>query len=173
MSPEVMVMGKKIEILRFRVDASLFTAVQRCSQQSSLSLSEFLRQSIIHELASQYREASGAAIGADPPGIASQHEGHDRRRLCAEMISSMLLEGQQAHADPEQRRTRGRRVAKLIEIILRLLVNPAEADDQMSSIDAAQADRHPAKLNAPDLASGSVLSRDSVVKLEVVTGRKR
>jgi hypothetical protein len=89
------------------------------------------------------------------------------------MISSMLLEGQQAHADPEQRRTRGRRVAKLIEIILRLLVNPAEADDQMSSIDAAQADRHPAKLNAPDLASGSVLSRDSVVKLEVVTGRKR
>ena len=112
-------MGKKIEILRFRVDTSLFTAVQRCSQQASLSLSEFLRQSIIHTETGfpTSRGFGGRDKVRDPPGIALQYEGHDRRRVCAEMISAILLESQQVHADPEHRRTRGRRVAKLIEVV--------------------------------------------------------
>ena len=85
-------------------------------------------------------------MGANPPEIASQYEGHDGRRLCAEMISAMLLACQQARADPEQRRARGRRIAKLIEIILRLLDNTAEVDDRMSRVDATPADRHRGKI---------------------------
>jgi hypothetical protein len=117
--------------------------VQRCSAQSNVSLSEFLRQCIIHELASPHRQAPGIATGVDPPGRAPQYQADDRRRLCAEMIASILLDKRVATANPEHWRSRNRRAANLIEMLLRLLTNAAEADDR-TCIDPS-----PASLTAP------------------------
>jgi hypothetical protein len=116
---------KKNDIVRVRVDAPTLEALQRACADSGCSLSDILRESIVHELAR--RNGSSKAPDVNKPGKPITLAADDEREACAWLLSSILV-GRSPR--PEERaerwRRRQRQVTYLIESLFRAICVPPD-----------------------------------------------
>jgi hypothetical protein len=116
---------KKNDILRVRVDAPTLEALQRACADSGCSLSEILRDGIVHELAR--RNGNSKAPDANKPEKSITLAAGNEREACAWLLSSILV-GRSPRPKERAERWRGRqrRVTHLLESLFRAICIPPE-----------------------------------------------
>ncbi len=117
---------KKNDILRVRVDVATLAALQRACADSGCSLSHFLRESIVHELARRGERSGGPDLNKYRESIADP--GSDERSACAWLLSSILVGQQPRPTESAERwQRKQRQVTQLLEALIRVISAPPDS----------------------------------------------